>query len=92
MATELLLDKFQKLFLKREKLTNDVDGFVFGKKIDLITKLFGCWHENISRPFVHGKTAYRSCLSCGARIQFNPETLQTHGNFYFPPAVKAERR
>ncbi|MCU1290708.1 MAG: hypothetical protein JWN60_2937 [Acidobacteria bacterium] len=92
MATALLLDKFQKIFFKREKWVNEVDRFVFGQKVNLITKLFGCWHENISRPFVHGKTAYRSCLDCGARKQFNPETLETHGSFYFPPVPKEERR
>ena len=68
-----------------------MDNFVFGQKLSLMAKLFGCWHDNISRPFVQGKTAYRSCLKCGARKQFNPETLETHGKFYFPPIVKQER-
>jgi len=91
MATALLLNKFQKLVYKRGKWRNEVDRFVFGQKVDLITKLFGCWHENISRPFTQGKTAYRSCLHCGARRQFNTETLETHGNFYFPPVIKEVR-
>jgi hypothetical protein len=92
MADALLFNKFQKLFLKKEKTKNEIDSFVFGEKLGLITKLFGCWHENISRPFVQGKTAYRSCLKCGARKQFNTETLETHGNFYFPPiAVESSR-
>lgn len=67
---------------------NEPDQLVFGQKMGLSVKLFGCWHKNISRPFIQGKTAYRSCLQCGARKQFNPETLKTHGNFYFPPLVK----
>ena len=91
MATALLLNKFQSLIYKKKKWKNEVDRFVFGQKMDLITKLFGCWHDNISRPFVQGKTAYRSCLDCGARKQFNSETLETYGKFYFPPVVKAER-
>lgn len=63
----------------------EAEQFVFGKKINLVTKLFGCWHTNISRPFVSGKVGYRSCLQCGARKHFNPETLQTDKSFYFPP-------
>ena len=91
MATTLLSNKFQSLINKKGEKTNEIDQFVFGEKMGLIPKLFGCWHENISRPFVQGKTAYRSCLKCGARKQFNLETLETHGNFYFPPMVKDKR-
>lgn len=91
MANVLLINKFQRLVLKNGKLTKEIDPFVFGKKIGLITKLFGCWHENLSRPFTQDKTAYRSCLDCGARKQFNPETLETHGNFYCSPIIKKEQ-
>lgn len=61
---------------------------VFGKKIGLFTSLFGCWHEEISRPFTENKTAYRACLNCGARKPFDSETLVTDNNFYYPPIVK----
>jgi hypothetical protein len=90
MANALLTNKFLTLN-KESKMANGIDSFVFGQKMGLITKLFGCWHNDISRPFVQGKTAYRSCLQCGARKQFNPETLETHGSFYFPPVVKEQR-
>lgn len=86
MATAFLPNKLLTLS-NNYKQTNNIDHFVFGQKLSLMAKLFGCWHGNISRPFVQGKTAYRSCLKCGARKQFNPETLETHGNFYFPPIV-----
>ena len=56
MATILLFNKFQKLVNKNGKLTNEIDQSVFGPKMGLIPKLFGCWHDNISRPFVQGKT------------------------------------
>lgn len=90
MATALLLSKFQRLIYKREA-QKDIDRGVFGQKVGILTKLFGCWHENISRPFTQGKTAYRSCLNCGARKPFNTETLKTHGKYYFPPIVKEVR-
>ena len=61
---------------------------VFGDKVGFFGRLFGCWHENLSRPFVQEKTAYRSCLDCGARRQFDTQTLQTFGSYYYPPIVK----
>ena len=89
MATAILQNRFRTLLNKRR--AKRVDKGVFGSKVGVIAKLFGCWHDNISRPFVQGKTAYRACLTCGARRQFNPETLETFGNFYFPPATAAQQ-
>jgi hypothetical protein len=89
MTNTIAISKLQRLINKKSK--NDVDQFVFGQKVGLMTTLFGCWHNNISRPFVNGKIAYRSCLQCGARKHFNPETLKTDKNFYFPPAAKDAR-
>lgn len=88
METAIQQSKF-KVLLNRKRAKR-IDKVVFGKKVGVIAKLFGCWHENISRPFVQDKTSYRACLNCGARKQFNPETLETHGNFYFPPIVREE--
>jgi hypothetical protein len=90
MATVLLTNKLLKLSKKHRK-TREIDHLVFGQKMGLMAKLFGCWHKNISRPFVQGKTAFRSCLQCGARKQFNPETLETRGSFYFPPIINKEQ-
>ena len=65
-----------------------LDPRVFGEKFGLTAALFGCWHENVSRPFGEGEKLYRSCLQCGARTPFNPETLETDGTFYYPPVNK----
>lgn len=91
MTNVFFSNRFLTRSKKKNKPTNNIDNFVFGQKMGVVTKLFGCWHSNISRPFVQGKTAYRSCLQCGARKQFNLETLETYGSFYFPPAVTEER-
>lgn len=69
-----------------EAIINRTDG-AFGQKIGFVTKIFGCWHKNLSRPFTNRRASYRSCLHCGARKQFDVETLKTFGPFYFPPAV-----
>lgn len=86
MSTVLFQDDVQTIVKKQTK--SNVDRRVFGSKVGFIAKLFGCWHEDISRPFVEGKTAYRACLKCGARKQFDPKNLKTFGSFYYPPLVK----
>jgi hypothetical protein len=67
-----------------------IDERVFGAKVGIFAKLFGCEHKNISRPFTAGGTSYRTCLQCGARKQFDSQTLQTYGSFYYPPIVRSE--
>jgi hypothetical protein len=57
---------------------------LFANKVGLMGKLFGCGHGDLSRPFSQGKIGYRSCLKCGAVKQFNLETLETFGGFYYP--------
>ena len=90
MATVFLPNKLLKLNNEKNKSASGIDHLVFGRRMGLMAKLFGCWHNNISRPFMQGKTAYRICLQCGARKQFNPETLETKGSFYFPPVIAKE--
>jgi hypothetical protein len=79
MATTSIQDRSE---INGEKRV--VAHILFGKKVGLLTKLFGCGHPNLSRPFSQGRLGYRTCLRCGARKQFNPETLTTFGAFYYP--------
>jgi hypothetical protein len=67
-----------------------IDKGVFGEKVGFFSKIFGCGHQDISRPFSNGKFGYRVCLNCGARKQFNAETLETFGSFYFAPVEKPD--
>jgi hypothetical protein len=69
-----------------EKVINRTEG-VFGDKIGLLGTMFGCWHKQLSRPFTSVKESYRVCLDCGARKQFDTQTLKTFGPFYYPPAI-----
>jgi hypothetical protein len=64
---------------------------VFGEKIGIFAKLFGCWHENLSRPFTYGKESYRACLHCGARQKFDAEQMKTTKSFYYPPTISHQR-
>jgi len=72
-----------------ESVINRTDA-VFGGKIGVFGKLFGCWHQRLSRPFTIGRDSYCACLQCGARKQFDTQTLQTFGSFHYPPTVAFE--
>jgi len=73
------------------KAVIDRTNGAFGGKIGLLGKLFGCWHKQLSRPFTIGNDSYRTCLHCGARKQFDPQTLKTFGSFHYPPAVLPDK-
>ena len=89
MSTTVFTDISGPIDLVSTKKTVDVN--VFGKKLGLMTRIFGCQHANLSRPFSTDNVGYRACINCGSRKQFNPRTLETHGAFYAaPPAGKAE--
>ena len=87
MAT--LLNSFQLIANARFGQKEFVDEKVFGRKLGFFARLLGCPHRNIGRPFGEGKTAYRSCISCGARKPFNTETLETSSSFYCPPVIRS---
>ena len=69
-----------------KQVINRTEG-VFGKKIGVISSLFGCWHTELSRPFTTAQESYRSCLHCGARQKFDAEQLKTTKSFYYPPII-----
>jgi hypothetical protein len=60
---------------------------VFGEKVGLMGKIFGCGHEELSRPFSRHGIGFRECLRCGARKRFDTETFTSIGGFYYPPRV-----
>ncbi|HEY8188985.1 MAG TPA: hypothetical protein VIF64_23155 [Pyrinomonadaceae bacterium] len=61
-------------------IQNNPSGGAIGH---LITRLFGCWHKEMSRPFSSQGQTYRSCLRCGARRQFNLGRWEMQGRFYY---------
>jgi len=60
-----------------------VAGGLVGKIGGGLNRIFGCWHSEMSRPFSHEGQAYRVCLACGARRQFNTGSWKTEGDFYY---------
>lgn len=64
---------------------------LFGQKIGILGKLFGCWHKRLTRPFTNDKLSYQACLDCGARRKFDTNNFKTSGAFYFPRSVTFDR-
>lgn len=48
-----------------------------------LTRLFGCRHKEMSRPFSHQGQAYRTCVNCGAQKKFNLGSWEMQGDFYY---------
>lgn len=58
-----------------------VAGFV-GSLRAAVTRVFGCHHSPMSRPFTSDGRTYRVCLKCGMRRDFDLDTWTTSGPFY----------
>lgn len=84
MASFVLQNVFQN-FRSGEK---GLDEKVFGKKLGIVSRLLGCQHRRLTRPFGSDGSAYLSCIECGARKHFNTKTLETSKNFYSAPAIR----
>lgn len=54
-----------------------------GRISNLMARVFGCRHAEMSRPFSRDGRAYRSCLNCGAQRQFHLGKWQMTGSFYY---------
>jgi len=54
-----------------------------GKIGNLMARVFGCWHAELSRPFSREGRAFRTCLSCGAQRQFNLGNWEMQGGFFY---------
>ena len=48
-----------------------------------LTRLFGCWHAEMSRPFTLDGESYRTCLDCGAHRKFDPARWEMVGAYYY---------
>lgn len=48
-----------------------------------LTRVFGCWHSEMSRPFTRDGESYRACLDCGAHRQFDSAKWEMVGAYYY---------
>jgi len=48
-----------------------------------LSRLIGCWHTEMSRPFSSQGQGYRVCLNCGAHRSFSLKSWEMQGDFYY---------
>lgn len=58
--------------------------------VHLIGKVFGCTHNDMSRPFSRHGEAYRVCIACGAHRRFDQKIWTSRGPFYYKAARTEE--
>lgn len=79
MQAQAVLEKARSAELTELKINEEL----FAKPIGLFARVFGCWHQQLSRPFTNNNESYRVCLHCGAHRRFDTKTFKTFGPFYF---------
>lgn len=50
--------------------------------LEVVARLLGCWHRELSLPMTCEGNTYRVCLRCGARRQFMPDRWMSVGDYY----------
>lgn len=56
---------------------------VTGILANWLTRIFGCWHVEMSRPFTRDGESYRACLDCGAHRRFDTAKWELVGAYYY---------
>ncbi len=57
-------------------------GNLVGSLRAAVTRVFGCHHSSMSRPFTCDERTYRVCLKCGMRRDFDLKSWTMFGPFY----------
>jgi hypothetical protein len=60
-----------------DSLRKDFKSFKY-----LATRIFGCWHLQMTRPITRNNETYRACLRCGLRRPFDLSIWKSYGSFY----------
>lgn len=78
-----MLQRFleQKLTVKRSIDRTDNSAKT---RIGILSRIFGCRHGNLSRPFTNQNGSYRVCIDCGAHKMFDINSFKTLGTYYYP--------
>ena len=68
---------------RRERLESDKSLGLTMLLMERLTSMFRCWHRKMSRPFSLDGETFCVCLARGARRQFNLETWEMLGRYYY---------
>jgi hypothetical protein len=76
--------------LSHHSNSRPVEGVGFGHTLATwLTRLFGCWHTEMGRPFTHRGVTARVCTDCGARRRFDTAKWEMVGAYYYDTATAA---
>lgn len=85
MEKVLIHNEFENVAVNLEQ---KVENEIFGEKVGLFTRVFGCHHPRMSKPVTLQNITYRFCPSCGIRRRYNLEKFRSEGAFYYPSKNK----
>ena len=57
---------------------------VFGTRVGLFARVFGCWHSRMSRPVTTASLTYQYCASCGIRRKYDAVAFKPERKLYYP--------
>lgn len=57
---------------------------VFGERVGIFARVFGCRHYRMSRPVTTNKVTYQYCSECGIRRKYDPVTFKPERELYYP--------
>ncbi len=73
----------ERLTIMKNRPTSKVLMNIFiEKKQSFIKRLFGCWHQRMSKPVTTDETTFCYCKDCRLRRKFDIETFKLEGAFY----------
>ena len=85
---EVIVKQVNQLTIKSYPSTGQINASIMPESLRMtvkgwLTRLIGCWHLEMSRPFSSQGQAYRVCLNCGAHRQFSLKRWEMQGDFYY---------
>ena len=57
---------------------------VFGDRVGIFARVFGCWHARMSRPVTTANITYQYCASGGIRRNYDASTFKPERELYYP--------
>ena len=70
------------------EISKNAEEEIFGEKVGIIARIFGCKHSRLSKPVTTKNITYRFCPNCGIRRRYDLESFKAVGSYYYPADKK----
>lgn len=61
---------------------------IFGERVGLFARVFGCRHYRMSRPVTTDSITYQYCSECGIRRKYDAVTFKPAKELYYPASAE----